>query len=199
MTCVNTHGHHTDKKVYVRSTLKRLDNLWAVQCMDCTVLIVACCTTPDMFHAVWFIIRGFWRFLLELFYTTIAPYTRWRLGDIMIHSATWTEIIQQQCRVTGRNGMPCRKLSKNPIRNRRYLSSDGNRMAWNLNVTNYDKYACSGCIACWTVPSYSAIQGHGIEYADVLLSFFFFEGQCKGSFLCSNPQFGCQLFSKSGK
>jgi hypothetical protein len=36
VTCVSTHGHHSDKKVYVRSTLTRLDNLWAVQCLDCT-------------------------------------------------------------------------------------------------------------------------------------------------------------------
>jgi hypothetical protein len=150
-----------------------------------------------MFHAVWFIIRGFWRFLLGLFYTTIAPYNRWRLRDIMIHSATWTEINQHQYRATGRNGMPCRKLSQNPITDRRYLSSDGNRTVWNMNVTNYNKYACSGCIACWTVPFYSTIQEHGIKYANVLLRFF--EGHCKVSFLCSNPHFGCQLFSKSGK
>jgi hypothetical protein len=150
-----------------------------------------------MFHAVWFIVRGFWRFLLGLFYTTIAPYKRWRLRDIMLHSVTWTEIIQQQYGVTGRNGMPYGKLSKNPIRNRRYLSSDGNRTVWNMNVTSYNKYACSGCIACWTVTLYWTIQGHGTEYANVLLRYF--EGQCKKSFLCSNPQCGCQLFSKSGK
>jgi len=48
VTCVSTHGHHTDK-VYVRFTLTRSDNLWAVQCLDGT------CRT--LLHYTWHVSR----------------------------------------------------------------------------------------------------------------------------------------------